>query len=63
VLITVTERSVKIVTDLFTDRLAEAHAELDGFTENELAAILRFLRSSTNRHERAAAQLRTLPKA
>lgn len=63
VLISVTERSVAIVTALFADRLAEARAELDGFSEHELAAILRFLRSSTDRHDRAAAHLRSLPKA
>ena len=62
VLISVTPLSVTIVTELFADRLAESRAELDGFSEDELAAILRFLRSSADRHERAAAHLRSLPK-
>jgi DNA-binding MarR family transcriptional regulator len=58
VLIVPTERAARIVTELLRDRLAEAHAELVGFSDAELDAIVRFLRSAADRHERAAARLR-----
>lgn len=58
VLVTPTEQAVRIVTDSLRDRLAEAHAELENFSDAELDAIVRFLRSATDRHERAAARLR-----
>jgi DNA-binding MarR family transcriptional regulator len=58
VLIVPTERAARIVTELLRERLAEAHAELVAFSDAELEAIVRFLRSATDRHERAAARLR-----
>jgi DNA-binding MarR family transcriptional regulator len=58
VLIVPTERAARIVTELFRERLAEAHTELGDFTDAELDAIVRFLRSAADRHERAAARLR-----
>jgi DNA-binding MarR family transcriptional regulator len=58
VLVVPTEQAVRIVTASLKDRLAEAHAELDGFSDAELDAIVRFLRSAIDRHERAAARLR-----
>lgn len=58
VLVVPTERAVRIVTELLRDRLAEAHAELADYSDAELDAIVRFLRSATDRHERAAARLR-----
>ncbi|WP_405164684.1 MarR family transcriptional regulator [Nocardia sp. NBC_01499] len=58
VLITPTERSVAIVNDLFSARLAEANTELAEFDDIELAAVHRFLTLSRERHQRSAAQLR-----
>jgi len=61
VLVVPTERVVRIVTELLRERLAEAHAELAGYSDAELDAIVRFLRSATDRHQRAAARLRGEP--
>ncbi len=58
VLVTPTEHAARLVTDLLRERLAEAHAELADFSDAELDAIVRFLRSAADRHERAAARLR-----
>ncbi|MFL6123882.1 MarR family winged helix-turn-helix transcriptional regulator [Actinophytocola sp.] len=58
VLVIPTEQAARIVTDLLRDRLAEAHAELADFSDAELDAIVRFLHSAIDRHERAAARLR-----
>jgi DNA-binding MarR family transcriptional regulator len=58
VLIVPTEHAARIVTALLRERLAEAHAELATFSDAELDAIVRFLRSATDRHERSATQLR-----
>ena len=58
VLVMPTEQAVRIVTDSLRDRLAETHAELENFSDAELDAIVRFLRSAADRHERAAARLR-----
>jgi DNA-binding MarR family transcriptional regulator len=61
VLIVPTERAVRIVTELLRERLAEAHEELADYSDAELDAIVRFLRSATDRHRRAAAHLRGKP--
>jgi DNA-binding MarR family transcriptional regulator len=58
VLIVPTERAARLVTESLRERLAEAHAELVAFSDAELDAIVRFLRSATERHERSAARLR-----
>jgi DNA-binding MarR family transcriptional regulator len=58
VLIVPTERAARTVTELLRERLAEAHAELADFTDAELDAIVRFVRSAADRHERAATRLR-----
>lgn len=63
VLIAPTPHAAKLVTELLGGRLAEAEAELAGFSDAELEAIRRFLLASTGRHNRAAATLRTLPRA
>lgn len=57
-LIVPTEHAARAVTELLRERLTGADAELPHFSDAELAAILRFLRSATERHERSAAQLR-----
>jgi DNA-binding MarR family transcriptional regulator len=62
VLVVPTEHAVRTVTGLLGERLAEAHAELEDFSDTELAAIVRFLRSAADRHERAAVRLRALPR-
>ena len=59
VLVIPTEQAVRTVTDSLRDRLAEAHAELENFSDAELDAIVRFLHSAIDRHERAAARLRS----
>lgn len=61
VLVTPTERCVAIVTELFTERIANAHMELSQFGDTELAAIHRFLTLSLQRHQGSAAHLRALP--
>ncbi|EWM12807.1 transcriptional regulator, MarR family [Kutzneria sp. 744] len=58
VLIVPTDRAARTVTELLGARLAEAHAEVADFSDTELDAIVRFLRSAADRHERSAAQLR-----
>jgi DNA-binding MarR family transcriptional regulator len=58
VLIVPTDRAARVVTELLRERLAEAHADLVHFSDAELDAIVRFLRSATERHERSAAHLR-----
>jgi DNA-binding MarR family transcriptional regulator len=61
VLIALTPRSAKLVTDLLGDRISAANAELAQFSDAELSAIRRFLLASTERHNRSAVTLRALP--
>jgi DNA-binding MarR family transcriptional regulator len=61
VLAVLTPRVVKIINELFADRLAEAAAELDGFDDRQLADIGRFLAGSLARHRANEARLRALP--
>lgn len=57
VLVTPTPRCVEIITELFSDRVAEAHTALGRFDDAQLAAIEEFLRLSVARHVASAAEL------
>ncbi|KXP00658.1 MarR family winged helix-turn-helix transcriptional regulator [Tsukamurella pseudospumae] len=59
VLVTPTSRAVEIVTELFEDRVAEAHTALERFDDAQLAAIHEFLAQSVARHETSATELRS----
>ncbi|MET9327479.1 MarR family transcriptional regulator [Tsukamurella sp. NPDC003166] len=60
VLVTPTPHCVEIITELFGDRVAEAHAALARFDDAQLAAIEEFLGRSVARHTTSAEHLQAL---